>query len=311
MPDKIKTVELNSGEYVAIKAKEIIAVPMLSVIENSFPQNTDVEKEYRQGFGNLLSEVFQNYSNIKYSNNTAEIAVEMIWLTEAVQNQSYKAKIRLFMVLRAVAQDKNSALNYVNRLETACTSVLHLYKYEAESIAHDDMDQLIGNIPDQSVYAVVKDEREERFQNAIIPACFGFDVFDAYANHLDSIINSLIDYPNCVISIQIIPTHLTEEENAMVTQISQALGMLSKGIMEQGVGNISFSETETLANTYKHYVTNRNSALFMYNIVVMGDDLSTENIASKMLGYINSDTSKQTAVKKIRLNKDKYLETLI
>lgn len=106
----IKTLELNDGEFVGIGAIEITSIPTLTILKDSYPQGADIEGEYRQGFSNLLTELYQSYRTFSSRNGNAETSFEFLWITEPVDNQPFKAKINLFMVLRAIAEDEQSAV---------------------------------------------------------------------------------------------------------------------------------------------------------------------------------------------------------
>ena len=71
MNNFISTQELNSGEHVGISILEIMSIPTFVSLADSYPQDADIEMEYRQGFSNLLTEIFQNYksSQSRYSNS--------------------------------------------------------------------------------------------------------------------------------------------------------------------------------------------------------------------------------------------------
>ena len=77
---------LSGGEYIALDALEIVSIPILENVKDEYANGSDIEKEYRSGFGNMISEIYQNYRNILRSNPTAEVSTEFLWVTEAVQN---------------------------------------------------------------------------------------------------------------------------------------------------------------------------------------------------------------------------------
>ena len=100
----------------------------------------------------------------------------------------------------------------------------------------------------QSVTAIVKCEQLENLQNQMLPFCFAFDKIPAIENDLSRIVSSLIDYPNCAVSFQLIPVAYSAEEATAVDGNAQMLDTLSKGDMDQGVGNISFALAEKHIN---------------------------------------------------------------
>ncbi len=295
----IKTLELNDGEFVGIAAMEITSIPTLSILKDSYPQGADIEAEYRQGFSNLLIEFYQGYRTFCSRDENAEISVELMWVTEPVKNQPFKAKINLFMVLRAVARDKKTAASMVGRLMSSCGSMLKLYQYGTKNMDTDVLNKKIGDIPIQSIEAVVKDERMENLQNQLLPECYVFDRFNGCAHDLGALVNCLIDHPQCVFSVQLIPTQLSVEENSAITQLTPILDTLSNGVMAQGVGNVSFSNVDALAETYRYYQSSRNNALFTYNFLIFGSRSAVNDLSSKLHGTLAYDSSKPTALKHV------------
>lgn len=299
---EIKTLELNSGEYVGIGAIEITSIPTLTILKDNYPQGTDIENEYKQGFSNLLTEMYQSYRTFTSKNSSAEVSFEFLWLTEPVTNQPFKAKIGLYMVLRAIGSDEPSAKLMVERLLSSCDSMLKMYQYSSRRIDADVLQDGIGKISTQVIEALVKDERIENLQNQMLPNCYAFDRLNGCAHDLGSLINSLIEHPNCAMSIQLIPTRLSAEENSAITQITPMLDTLSKGVMTQGVGNVSFSSADTLAETYRYYQSSKNNALFSYNFTVYGSASAADDLSSKLHGALAYDSSKPTALKHIRFS---------
>lgn len=298
----IKTLELNDGEFVGIGALEITSIPTLTILKDNYPQGTDIENEYKQGFSNLLTELYQSYRTFTSHNGSAEASFEFLWLTESVENQPFKAKINLFMVLRAIAEDEQNAVAMVERLINSCSSMLKMYQYGARQADPDALGTQVNNLPIQTIEALVKDERIENLQNQMLPNCYAFDRFNGYAHDLGAVVNSLIDHPHSAFSVQLIPTRLTSEENSAITQITPMLDTLSKGVMTQGVGNVSFSNADTLSETYRYYQGSKNNALFSYNFTVFGSRSAVDDIASKLHGTLAYDSTKPTALKHVHFS---------
>lgn len=297
----ISTLELNSGEFIAMNVIEIVSIPKLSIVKEDFAPDADIENEYKQGFGSLLLELYQNNNYIKRQNSSAEFASELLWLTEYVNNQPYKANIRLFLINRALSSDETSAKNIAERISNACCDTLKLFKYNYKRITYEYLKAKIDKLDNKYIGAIVKDESEELLQNQLLPCCYSFDVFDSYARDMSGVVNCLIQHPNCAVSFQITPTKYNQNELSSITQVSQILDTLSKGINTQGIGAVSYSIADNLTNVYKYYLNNRNSALFNYNILILGDEESIDDISSKIQGYINYNIKKSVSLKNILL----------
>lgn len=294
--------ELSSGEFVAVKINELISIPSLAAIKANFSPDADIENEYRLGFGNLLSEVHQNYRNIILQNSGAELSVELLYVTEKVENQPYKAQIRIFVVSRAISGDKESSENIADRISASCSSALKLQGYGVKELDFSTLSHVLQKVQSDSACLILKDEKEEILQNQLLPACYSFDILGSCAHDMGGIINTLIEHPGCAVSFQVMPTTFSFEEKSFITQIAQALGTLSRGVEAQGIGSVSFSQADHLADVYKYYQSNRNAPVFLYHMLVLGDVLSVEDISSKIQGYINYDAGNPTALKNVTIN---------
>lgn len=302
MIDNISCIETNNGEFIGASVTEIVSIPHVDILRDSHESTVEVEDEIRLGFGNLLSEIYQSYRSVVAYNNSAEISVESLWVTEPVKNQPYKAKIRLFIVARAIDKSKERVYENLDRIVSACEANLKLNKYGVTEISVADIEGLLGNISMQTIGSIVKDERMEAMQNQMLPMCYGIDKFEASAHDLGAIVNSLIEHPYTAVSFQITPTHFTSEESGAISQMAQILDTLSKGVMTQGVGNVSITAAESLANVYRYYQANKNNPLFLYGILVYGDNKSIQDIASKIYGYLTFDSLKAPALKMLNLS---------
>ena len=280
----ISAIELQNEEFVGLGAIEITSVPHISILQKRYSTTPNIYTEYKQDMARLLSEVFQNYK-LTYNKNGGfkDISLELLWLTEEVKNQPYKASIKLYLIIRAIDDIEKEIENTINSLLRICKATLDLEKYEYKSISFDDLSLCIHKINDQSINAIVKEERIENLQNQLLPACFSFGRLPITENDLSRIVNALIDHPNCAVSFQLMPITYSAEEMDVIGKMTQALDTLNKGVMEQGVGNISFALAEKHAEVYKYYSKNKNAALFTFNILVFGSSHAVNAISTKNL----------------------------
>ena len=299
---KCNTIALASGEYAGIGIVEITMIPSLMILKDSYPQGTDIEEEYKKDFGNLLTEIYQGYSNFSSYRDNSEVSIELSWITETVTNQPFRANIKLFLILRSIAADETTSRAMIERLWNACESMLKLHKFTTKLIDLEDYKKRVETIEIQSIASIVKDERIEQLNNQMLPSCYAFDEFNGCSRDLGSIVNSLINHPNCGFSVQLIPTKMYAQEMNAISQITPMLDTLSKGVMAQGIGSVTYASAEKLAETYRYYQNNKNGALFCYNFLVFGRQEAVSDIASKIQGALSYDTSKPTAVKQIALS---------
>lgn len=302
MEQYIRSLETNNGEFISVSALEVISIPNISILKDDYAPTADIENEIKSGIGNLLSEIYQSFRSYSATNNAAEVSLESLWLTEPVVNQPYKAKIRIFIISRAINSSLSSSNEMVERLLLSCEAALKLHKFGTQKVELNVLEDAISHVQTQSVRALVKDEHIEILQNEMLPSCYSIDKLEASAHDLGSIVNSLIDHPYCAVSFQLTPTRFTFEENGAIAQMAQILDTLSKGVMTQGIGNVSITAAEALSPVYKYYQSSKNNALFTYGILIYGDLRSVEDITSKIYGHLTFDTSKAPALKNVDLS---------
>lgn len=277
---------LENGEAVALQALEISSVPDISIIDSSADESAVIDG-YKKDMGNLLTEIYQNYKvQCSMAGRNKDMSMELLWLTEEVKNQPYKAKIRLFFIARAIEMTPGAASEMTASVINAFRAALELQKFEYRSI---DMEELLGCIravDDTVIKAMVKEERMENLQNQMIPVCYAYDKIPNGTQDLSRIVNALTEYPGCAVSFQLMPTWMDENEVDELSRMMQLLDTLSKGAME--TGNMSFALAERHAGTYRYYTDQKNDAMFLYNILIYGSREAAANISSRVYAQINA-----------------------
>lgn len=284
--NKILIGYLESGEAVALQALEISSVPDISIIDSNADE-TAVIDGYKRDMGNLLSEIYQNYkAQCGVTGQNQDVSLELLWTTEEVVNQPYRAKIRLFLIVRAIGRTPGEASEMTFPVMTALRSTLDLQKYEYRDMDEEELMGCVRAVDDSAVKALVKEETLENLQNQMIPVCYAYDRIPDSGQDLSRIVNSLIDHPGCAVSFQLIPAWLDGNEINELSRMMQLLDTLSKGAVE--TGNMSFALAEKHAETYRYYTDQKNNALFLYNILIYGNPEAVSNLSSRVYAQINS-----------------------
>lgn len=285
----VDTIRINSGEYVCLSVLEVCAVPHISILsdDTSADARDRIIEQTASDMSNLLTEIYQQYKELnKTKIVNPDVSIELIWTTEPVQNQPYKASIRLFIVLRGIHKDSDQASSLVRMVSKLVSATMdgELYDYSEYPIA--EFSKRFTAVCQGVCYAIVKEERIENLQNGYMPYCYAFDQFPTDYKDLSRLANMLIKYPDCAVSFQLIPTYYTQDELAELETLHQNLSMLGRGVSDRQIGNVQFTNAERLMNMYKHYSDNRNRPLFLYNIVVYGENESLSAVSSKVMGQL-------------------------
>lgn len=306
MISKNITIEsLLNGEKIALGALEITAIPHISIIGSGREDINAVLESYKNETNSLLSQLFQAYKMLSLSSGySKDVSFELLWKSTKANNQAYNASITLFIIVRAIDNETDKAADTVSSMLKVFKSTLNLQKYDFKEINYDELSQNILQIDDSNIKAVVKDEEVENLQNQLLPFCYTYDRIPRSNSDLSKLVNALIEYPDCAISFQLIPNVLEISEISEIDRMTQLLETLSKGIMDQGVGNISFTMAEQHAAAFKYYSERKNTALFLFNILIYGDATAISNISSQVYGQISIGNEKQANLKLINLTEN-------
>lgn len=284
----ISVEKLTDGESIALGAIEILSIPHISIIDERENAISEVLTTYKAEMGSLLNEFFQTYKTLSYeARRSKDLSIELLWTTHAVQNQTFNAKIRLFLVVRSIDDSAEQAKASVETVMKFCHSTLTLQKYDFSELSYPEFSKVISSVDDSNIRAIVKEEKVEALQNNIFPYCYAFDRIPVSSSDLSRIVQVLTDYPGCAVSMQLIPTTFSADETSELDRITQALDTLHKGVMEQGVGNISFALAEKHAETYKYYSQHKNAALFSFNILIYGSSAAISNISNRVSSQLS------------------------
>lgn len=280
--------QINSGEYVGMKILAISSIPHVSTLSDSMEPHEHIE-QYAHDMANLLNEIYQQYKEMyKSTGVNPDMSVELIWVTEAVSNQPYKANIHLYIVLRSIHKVQQYTEDMLQTIFGLVRATLDSGKYEYNDCSFSDYVAMLSAATAGGCQAIVKEERMEDLQNSYMPACYAFDKLPTDYQDLSRIANILIMNPGCAVSFQLIPTYYNNEELAELNRLNQSVSMLSQGVSDRQIGNVSFTCAEQLSQLYKYYADNKSRALFQYNIIIYGAHQSLNAVSTRVLGQLNA-----------------------
>ncbi len=292
----IKTTLLQNGEYAGICTLEITSIPHISILESEYSNKTKEEILFKckVDMQALISELYQNYK----LNDNNDISYELLWVTSPVENQTFKAKIKLFINVRAINKSNDALKASIQSSIQLIKNSLTNNKYDVESVVDDTEFDLLRK--KNNMFSLSKETRVINLQNQMVPYCYTADRLLETQLSLDKIVNTIVDYPYSILSLQLTPILLSDEEKTTVEQMGQVLNSLSQGIME--MGNISISAAQKPAENYKYYAELKDGPLFRYSINVFSDDVGTSNISSRVFGQLVSVTEEKNYLTQNRID---------
>ena len=305
--------QIHSGEFIAFEVVKISSIPHMSILSESRSavEQSQIVISYAQSMANTLTEIYQQYKD-KFTRTgvNPDLALELTWVTEPVINQPYKARINLYISVRAINQNSTLAENAVNEIMTLISSALDTDKYEYKKESLLSYYSLLKNINRDNVQAITKEERLEDLQNQYFPVCYAFDTFPTDYQDLSRIVSILIANPDCAVSFQLIPTYYTQDELVEINKSNQALNTLSRGVSDQQVGNMSITAADKVSDLYKYYFDNKSRSLFTYNILIFGSGTSLTSVSTRVLGQLNSTYKTTPNLKFVEIPKSTALNSI-
>ena len=192
----------------------------------------------------------------------------------------YEAYIDLYITIRT-----DNAVT-LNKLSEVCKSSLFNQSYDIhecndqEKIDLMDRLQNIANNTGRCAKCVVKDVHPEPVSNnkAYYPY---YDTIARTSSDIHKIVNTLINYPDCAFTIQLIADTLTATDKNDLHQWHNELSSISSTDFSYNVAK--------LRKLYSYYLNNKDRAAYRYNIVAWGDESSVTAICSRVIGMLNND----------------------
>ena len=298
----ISDVILSSGEVVSLAALKLTSIPHFKIINPDDPSPERTLEGFKSDANTLLNEVYQLYRTGVLKNTAyKDLSLELLFATEPVKNQPYKAKINIYIIARAIDFTREGAAALAGGIINICKATLRQEKFEYADVDFKELANQIAAIKDNEIRALVKEEKAENLENQILPFCYSYDRLPISNGDISKIINALIDNPNAALSIQLMPTYFTPEEAGEIDHYVQMLDTLNRGINDMGMGNLSFSLAGKQSELYKYYSENKNSPLFNYNILIYGDSFACSNISTRVFGQFSTGSGLSASLKLVAL----------
>ncbi|MCL1956795.1 MAG: hypothetical protein FWF63_05690, partial [Fibromonadales bacterium] len=279
----IQTKELADGRSVGFGVFEVASFPML---EGSAKET---EAELEQAYNTFLHAVQEFYKLGQNANTVAEL----LWIADKAEKQTFRSRIRIFLIVRKIS-DQNSALQTeVGRLleHFSLAFFSKQFRVETKDSAFADFTKLISRINKESLFSVIKSEKCAGNAASMYPYYYTDVVPANNVDNFASIIAAMSQYENCGVSFQLFPSQLTTQEKIYLNEVSGELGRLTGGVfMQRGMyRDMAAEEPYAVLSAYQGRA---NSPLFLYNILVFGARNDCINLAGKIVSLLQSGKEK-------------------
>ncbi len=296
--------KMSSGETCEYVCLEIVKIPDVSILVEQNNTQTDVAfytEKVRNMFNTVLSEVYQITKDSQYDEHLLQNnSYELVWYAEPVSNQTYKAVIRFFLIIRSFDYNESSLSHRVNSLKNIFITSFTSMKYTVKET--NDL-PFLAHSSELRKAAIVKEDGINSLQSFVQNQCYVFDKIPISNQGFGMLVDYLSNSPHAVVSIQLIPTYYSYFERNFLERTSSVLDTVNRGVHDMMIGNIVNPVAERYASKYKYYEKNKDAALFCFNVFMMASPLEIMGLAAKVCGLIDgaSQMEDRIALRTIQL----------
>lgn len=271
----MQKIKLPNGNYIVGSIFEVTAFPKAEIIDNDNKKAFEMNKK---AFNQMVFELHK----ISDVNSTA---VEILWISEKVENQAFESKVRVFIVIRKIGRNSDLLYKEINSIQSNLISALNQSKYETKVFDLTDKSfiTLLKSVDCSKLYTVAKSEKIVG-NSMSYGSYYTWDVLNNNSEDtMSGFISAISQSQNCAVSFQIIPTTMTNAEltylNELSAQYKQVFGM----------GDIS---AEKPLKTNQFLLDRSQKPLFFYNICTFGNVETCRFITTKLLSVLQSGNDK-------------------
>ena len=301
-------IKISSGEYCDYCYIEIEKIPDISILLEQNNTNVSVElyiEKIKSGFATVLTEIYQITKDQFDSQSLLQNnSFELLWISEKIENQTYKARIRLFLLIRSIAYSQDELSARLVYLKKIFLSSLLSMKYSVKE--YEGSFPYINTISKLNKTAVVKSDMVGNLQSYMMNQCYVYDKMPTTLQDFGTIVDFLSSNPNSAVSIQLIPTYFSYMEKNFIETTSSNLDTINRGVHDMMIGNVINPIAERYSTKYKYYEKNKDAALFCYNILLMAEPMNIMGLSAKVCGHIDGGTAQEDkiALRTMRLRPD-------
>ncbi len=281
-------IKFNNGIIAGMQIAEIKEIPHYKLInENSLDRaNIEIKGFYADLLRNFCSQ-----------NKDMMASLELLFVSEEVDNQAYKAQVRIFLIIRVLGIDVNGVNVRLNTYREYFTHEFRDKYYDIIFIDNkediDDFENLLRKTSKDVKLSVAKKEEINSFM--LVPDGYLYYTHipeKVQIGNIDRLINSLSQYPNICVMIQIIPSQYTDIEKNGIGAMNQQLSMIAAQMISRMMRpDPTFQRIQQYYQIYQQQIIND---VFLYNFVICGPHNATESVAGDFINVLESDIDKHS-----------------
>lgn len=276
----IRTLELANGNFVSMAIAEVVSVPYYEFYSKDIDRANYMNQV-------LFTQILQSLHRKSEYENTS---FELLFQSVAVDNQTYKAQVKMFVLIRKIGnvkvKNETDVSDFIDSIKQDMEDKnFSVYIFDEEKDFDDFTDSLAGCDYSHKL-SVSKNEKLIANALSLNGVTYYNEVIEPSENvNPSTLINALSGYPGSVISLQIIPTQYRTAELQAIEEGNNFFEHYVSEIMyRQGV-HVDVN-TKKVADAYKYYSWASNEQLFLYSFVVYSGYSGSVDLANKLMDTI-------------------------
>lgn len=279
-----RIVQLNNGMVVGMRIAEITAIPYYELID----KNLDKANQANQVFFAQLLNSFYRKSDDGMS------ALELMFSSSQVDNQTYRAQIKMHFTIRQMGTDETNVEASLDSFESSFKNEFTDNFFDIRFLNSDEeirtYEKHLESIDVSTIMSVGK--KEDETVSTLSQDGYIYHTFiptPAENINISAISNVLTQYPESAVVMQIIPTRFNQAELKTFEYTSKTLQFYAGNMMRQ-----MMRPDKTFLNimdTYQTYIEEGTEDIYYYNFIVCSADHCAHDIASKLVDGLE-DVSK-------------------
>ncbi len=278
-------IKLQNGNYIACNVCEVTAFPKANMIDGDETSAFAMTKK-------VFSQIAFEFHKMSAPNRTA---AEFLWVAQAVENQTFRSMVRLFIVLRSIGSSAAQSEKELAAVQSNMIHALNRAKFDTCAVDINDsaFTSLVKQVDCSADFAVVKTEKI--IGNAMSQSLYyTWDILNTDSEDtMAGFISAISQNRNCAVSLQIIPTNLSEAEQTVLNNLST--------LYQQAVST-GDTHAATAARSNQYVLDRRQQPLFYYNVNVFGQRDACKMITTKLVSLMQSGSEKNADCNLIALD---------
>lgn len=284
-------VKLKNGRFIASSVFEVLSVPSAKMLNDN---EKEAAEFVQTSFNRLVSELHK----ICRSDSTA---IELLWVSEEVKNQTFKSKLHMYVVLRSIGTNAQLLESELAGVQDTMCATLNKMKFATQNVelSGSDFSKLIKQVDCSTMFSCVK--REELVDNSF-GGYYKWNILNTEStDDMSGFVNEMSKHTNCAVSFHIIPTNLSYEEIEALNRVSNMYQQMETGSVVGG-SMVRDASINVPLKAVEYNILNSQKPTFYYGLCVFGRNDAVRFISAKLNSLLTSGKNEISECNPLFLN---------